>query len=65
MYEFTCQIAAMEPPSPTMQELFRAISRNQTAMDGFAQVNAGTISPAQFFSTESIGAIMAGNPPPQ
>jgi 2-polyprenyl-6-methoxyphenol hydroxylase-like FAD-dependent oxidoreductase len=65
MYEFTCQIAAMEPPSPTMQELFRAISRSQTAMDGFAQVNAGTISPAQFFSPESIGAIMAGNPPPQ
>lgn len=62
MYEFTCQLAAMEPPSPTMQELFRAISRTQTAMDSFAQVNAGTISPAQFFSPESIGAIMTAAP---
>ncbi len=58
MYEFTCQIAAMEPPSPTMQELFRAIARTQSAKDGFVQVNAGTISPAHFFSPENIGAIM-------
>jgi hypothetical protein len=28
-------------------------------MDGFVQMNAGTISPAQFLSPESIGAIMA------
>ena len=58
MYEFTCQIAAMEPPSPTMQELFRAIARTQSAKDGFVQVNAGTMSPAHFFSPENIGAIM-------
>ena len=28
-------------------------------MDGFVQMNAGTISPAEFFSPENIGAIMA------
>jgi hypothetical protein len=28
-------------------------------MDGFARMNAGTISPAAYFSPESIGAIMA------
>jgi 2-polyprenyl-6-methoxyphenol hydroxylase-like FAD-dependent oxidoreductase len=59
MYEFTCQLAAMEPPTPEMQQLFAAISTNQDAMDRFAQMNAGTISPAAFFSPESIGAIMA------
>jgi 2-polyprenyl-6-methoxyphenol hydroxylase-like FAD-dependent oxidoreductase len=58
MYEFTCKVAAMEPPSPTMQELFRAIARTQSAKDGFVQVNAGTISPAQFFNPENIGTIM-------
>ena len=29
------------------------------AMDGFAQMNAGTVSPAEFFSPENVGAIMA------
>ena len=32
---------------------------NQKAMDDFVQMNAGTISPAQFFSPENVGAIMA------
>jgi hypothetical protein len=58
MYEFTCQLASMAPPPPDMQQLFGAIQGNQTAMDGFARMNAGTISPAQFFSPENVGAIM-------
>ena len=59
MYEFTCQLATLEPPPPEMQQLFGAIHGNQKAMDGFVQTNAGTISPAEFFSPENIGAIMA------
>ena len=59
MFEFTCQLATLEPPPPQMQQLFGAIHGNQKAMDGFVQVNAGTISPAEFFSPENIGAIMA------
>jgi 2-polyprenyl-6-methoxyphenol hydroxylase-like FAD-dependent oxidoreductase len=59
MYEFTCQLATLEPPPPEAQQLFGAIAGNQKAMDGFAQMNAGTISPAQFFSPENVGAIMA------
>jgi 2-polyprenyl-6-methoxyphenol hydroxylase-like FAD-dependent oxidoreductase len=59
MYEFTCQLATLEPPPPEMQQLFGAILGNQAAMDGFVQVNAGTISPAAFFAPENIGAIMA------
>jgi hypothetical protein len=58
MYEFTCQLATLEPPPPQMQQLFGAIHGNQTAMDGFVQMNAGTISPAAFFSPQNIGAIM-------
>ena len=59
MYEFTCQLATLEPPPPDMQQLFGAIHGNQKAMDGFAQMNAGTVSPAEFFSPENVGAIMA------
>lgn len=59
MYEFTCQLATLEPPPPETQQLFGAIHGNQKAMDGFVQMNAGTISPAQFFSPENVGASMA------
>jgi hypothetical protein len=61
MYEFTCQLAMMAPPPPEMQQLLGAMQGNQKAMDGFAQMNAGTISPAQFFSPENVGAIMAAS----
>ena len=47
MYDFTCQLATLEPPPPEMQQLFAAIHGNQKAMDDFARMNAGTISPAE------------------
>lgn len=58
MYEFTCQLASLEPPPPEMQQLLGAIHGNQAAMDGFVRMNAGTISPAVFFSPENLGPIM-------
>jgi 2-polyprenyl-6-methoxyphenol hydroxylase-like FAD-dependent oxidoreductase len=60
MYDFTCQLARLEPPPPQMQQLFAAIAGNQQAMDGFAQMNAGTISPAAFFAPENVQAILTG-----
>ncbi len=63
MYEFTCQLATLEPPQPEMQRLFGAIQGSQKAMDGFAQMNAGTIAPAEFFSPGNIGAIMGSAAP--
>jgi flavin-dependent dehydrogenase len=59
MYEFTTQLATLEPPPPEMQQLFGAIHGNEAATDGFARMQAGTISPAEFFSEENIGRIMA------
>jgi hypothetical protein len=60
MYEFTCQLATLQPPPPEMRQLFRAMVGNQRAMDGFARMNAGTISPAEFLTPENVGAIMSG-----
>jgi 2-polyprenyl-6-methoxyphenol hydroxylase-like FAD-dependent oxidoreductase len=57
MYEFTCQLATLEPPPPEMQQLFGAIHGNQKAMDDFVRMNAGTISPAEFFAPENVKAI--------
>lgn len=59
MYEFTCQLATLEPPPLEMQKLFGAISGRKKAMDAFAQMNAGTISPAAFFAPSNIDALMA------
>jgi 2-polyprenyl-6-methoxyphenol hydroxylase-like FAD-dependent oxidoreductase len=59
MYEFTCHLATLEPLPPDMQQLFGAAHGNQKAMDGFARMNAGTISPAEFFAPENVNAITA------
>lgn len=46
-----------------VQLLFATIASNRTAMDGFVQMNAGTISPAEFLSPASLGAIFAATQP--
>jgi 2-polyprenyl-6-methoxyphenol hydroxylase-like FAD-dependent oxidoreductase len=59
MYEFTCQLATLEPPPPELQHLLGAVHGNREAMDGFARVVAGVISPAEFFSEENVGRVLA------
>ncbi len=59
IYDFTCQMATLEPPPPEMRQLFAAIHGNQKAMDDFARMNAGTISPAEFFAPENVQSMMA------
>jgi len=62
MYKFTCQLATLAPPPLELQQLFGAISGNQEHMNRFVQMNAGTISPAEFFAPENVGRIMAEAP---
>ena len=59
IYEFTCQFASMEPMPPDMQQLLHAVSANSEAMDGFARVFSGVVSPAEFFSEENVKRIFA------
>jgi 2-polyprenyl-6-methoxyphenol hydroxylase-like FAD-dependent oxidoreductase len=59
MYEFTTELATLEPPPPMLQQLLQAMRGNQEAMDGFARVNSGATSPAEFFSEENVGRILA------
>lgn len=58
MYELTCQLATLEPPPPHLQKILGAVHGNQEAMDAFVQMNAGTISPAAFFSSGNIDRIL-------
>jgi 2-polyprenyl-6-methoxyphenol hydroxylase-like FAD-dependent oxidoreductase len=59
LYEYTAQLASQEPPSPQAQQLLAAVHGNQEAMDGFARVTAGVISPADFFSEANVQRIFA------
>ena len=59
IYEFTCDFAKLEPPPPERQQLMGAVYGNQEAMDDFAKVFGGTVSPAEFFSEENVGRIFA------
>ena len=58
-YEFTTQIAALEPPTPELAQVLGAVHGNQEAMDGFVRVAAGVTSPAEFFSEENVGRLLA------
>lgn len=58
MYEFTTQLATLEAPPEDLQRLLAAVSGNQTAMDAFVSVNAGTMSPAEFFDPATIGRLL-------
>jgi flavin-dependent dehydrogenase len=60
MYELTTQLATLQPPPPELQQLLGAVHGNQEAMDGFARTMAGVTSPAEFFSEENVGQILAG-----
>jgi len=58
MYEMTCGLATLAPPPPEMLGLFAALPGNQSASDAFVQMNAGTISPAQFFAPQNVQSIV-------
>jgi flavin-dependent dehydrogenase len=59
IYEFTAQLATQEPPPPELQRLLAAVHGNQPAMDAFARVNSGVVSPAEFFSEANVQRILA------
>jgi flavin-dependent dehydrogenase len=58
IYEFTCQLAAMEPPPPEMQQLFAALYYNQEQTNRFFGTLAGTVPIPEFFAPENLGRIM-------
>jgi flavin-dependent dehydrogenase len=58
VYEFTCQLATLEPPPPEMQQLFAALRGNQADTDRFLGLIAGTTPVPDFFAPENVGRIM-------
>jgi flavin-dependent dehydrogenase len=58
IYEFTHQLAALEPPPPEMQELFSALRGDEEQTNRFFGTIAGTVPVPEFFSPENLGRII-------
>jgi 2-polyprenyl-6-methoxyphenol hydroxylase-like FAD-dependent oxidoreductase len=59
MYDFTCQLATLEPPPPQMQQLFAALRGNQDATNQFFSAITGSRPLPAFMNQENIGRIVA------
>jgi flavin-dependent dehydrogenase len=57
-YDFTMQIASLEPPPPDMQQLFGALRGNQADTNRFFGLVAGTTAIPEFFAPENMERIM-------
>jgi flavin-dependent dehydrogenase len=60
MYEFNCQLAALDPPPPEMQAVFAALRQNQEETNRFVGTIAGTVPIPEFFAPENLGRIVSG-----
>jgi 2-polyprenyl-6-methoxyphenol hydroxylase-like FAD-dependent oxidoreductase len=58
MYEFTNQLAPLEPPPADFVQLLSAVHCNPDATRDFVQMNAGLLSPAEFFSEQNVQRIL-------
>jgi hypothetical protein len=59
MFDFTCQLAKLEPPPPQMQQLFAALRGNQEATNQFYSAITGSSPLPAFMNPENIGRIVA------
>jgi 2-polyprenyl-6-methoxyphenol hydroxylase-like FAD-dependent oxidoreductase len=60
MYDFTCQLATLEPPPPEMQQLFAALRGNREATNEFYSALTGSRPLQSFLNPENVGRIIAG-----
>lgn len=59
MYDFTCQLARLEPPPPAMQQLFSALRSNQEATNQFYSALTGSRPLSAFMNPENLARIIA------
>lgn len=53
MYDYTCELAALAPPSPELQRMFGALRENQRGAERFLGTIAGTVAAPDFYSAET------------
>jgi 2-polyprenyl-6-methoxyphenol hydroxylase-like FAD-dependent oxidoreductase len=60
MFELTLQRASFAPPPPDAIKLLAALQRNREQVDNWIGIDAGSVSPAEFYSPENVAGILAG-----
>ena len=60
MYDFTCQMATLEPPPPPMPQLFAALRGNQEATNQFLSALTGSRPLPSFMNPENLDRVMSG-----
>jgi 2-polyprenyl-6-methoxyphenol hydroxylase-like FAD-dependent oxidoreductase len=63
LYDFTCQLATLEPAPPHMQQLFAALRGNQEATNRFYSAITGSSPLPAFMHPENLDRILAGAGP--
>ena len=61
MYDFTCQMALLEPAPQSMQELFAALRDQQEATNQLFSAITGSRPLPTFMNPENIGRIIASS----
>ena len=59
LYDFTHELAGLEPPAPEMQALFGALRDDPERTSRFFGVIAGTVPMAEFFARDDVAAGVA------
>jgi 2-polyprenyl-6-methoxyphenol hydroxylase-like FAD-dependent oxidoreductase len=59
MYDFTCQLATLEPPPPALQQLFAALRGNQKETNQFYSAITGSRPLPSFMNPDNLGRIIA------
>lgn len=59
MYQFTTELAKLEPPPPELQALFGALHGNQAATNEFFAAMTGATPIPEFMAPENLGRIIA------
>jgi 2-polyprenyl-6-methoxyphenol hydroxylase-like FAD-dependent oxidoreductase len=59
LFQFTTQLARLEPPDEQMQQLFEALQANQDATNQFYAAITGSTPLPEFMNPENLGRIMA------
>jgi hypothetical protein len=62
LYEFTTELATLEPPPPEMKEFLAGIADDREAMEVFVSVNAAALSPEQLFDPGGRQVLDRGSP---
>jgi 2-polyprenyl-6-methoxyphenol hydroxylase-like FAD-dependent oxidoreductase len=63
MYEFTYQLARLEPPTLQDQQLFGALRTNQPAAERFLSTIAGSVPIPEFFDESNLSRIIGESLP--